>query len=234
KVMDEILTAVRQVARTDTTVLLTGETGTGKGLIAQTIHRLSDRKNKPFVHIDCSAITPNLIENELFGHAKGAYTGADEANPGRILQAHGGTIFLDEISELPLNAQAKFLTFVQERYIIPVGSTKLTPVNARVIAASNRDLENFVREKRFRSDLFFRLNVIHFELPSLRKRKEDIYQLALFFCERFSLQHQKPFSGITPKALEVLNNRPRSGNVRELQNMMMRAILFSDDGWITP
>jgi formate hydrogenlyase transcriptional activator len=222
-----VLRQVEQVAVTDSTVLIRGETGTGKELIARAIHDRSTRKNRPLVKINCSAISAGLVESELFGHVKGAFTGAFERRTGRFELADGGTIFLDEIGELPLETQVKLLRVLQEREFEPVGSNRPIRVDVRVIAATNRDLQESIREGRFRSDLFYRLNVFPVEMPPLRDRRSDISQLAMFFLARFAKKFGKHIESIPRETLDRLVNYSWPGNVRELQNVIERAAILS-------
>ena len=222
-----VLRKVEQVAPTDSTALILGETGTGKELIARAIHDRSNRKNRPLVKINCSAISAGLVESELFGHVKGAFTGALERHIGRFELADGGTIFLDEIGELPLATQVKLLRVLQEREFEPVGSNRPIRVDVRVIAATNRNLEESVGKGDFRSDLFYRLNVFPIELPPLRERGADIPQLALFFVDRFSRKFGKAIQGISRSTLDRLLKYSWPGNVRELQNVVERAVILS-------
>jgi len=223
----EVLRKVEQVAPTDSTVLICGETGTGKELIARAIHNLSARKDRPLVKVDCSAIAAGLVESELFGHVKGAFTGAFERHIGRFELADSGTIFLDEIGELPPETQVKLLRVLQEREFDPVGSSRPVRVNVRVIAATNRDLEKSVQIGRFRSDLFYRLNVFPLEVPPLRRRRSDIPQLVAFCLSRFSKKFGKKVDTIPEEAMETLMNYSWPGNVRELQNIIERAVILS-------
>ena len=222
-----ILREVDQVAPTDSTVLIHGETGTGKELIARAIHDRSARKNRPLVKVNCSAITAGLVESELFGHVKGAFTGALERRIGRFEFADGGTIFLDEVGELPLETQVKLLRVLQEREFEPVGSNRSVRVDVRVIAATNRDLEEAVRAGRFRSDLFYRLNVLPIKMPPLRERRSDIPQLVTFFASRFSKRFGRKLEAISPETLDRLSGYPWPGNIRELQNIIERAVVLS-------
>jgi len=222
-----VLRKVEQVAPTDSTALILGETGTGKELIARAIHDRSNRKNRPLVKINCSAISAGLVESELFGHVKGAFTGALERHIGRFELADGGTIFLDEIGELPLATQVKLLRVLQEREFEPVGSNRPVRVDVRVIAATNRNLEDSVSKGDFRSDLFYRLNVFPIELPPLRERASDIPQLAMFFVDRFSRKFGKAIQGISRSTLDRLLKYAWPGNVRELQNVIERAVILS-------
>ena len=222
-----VLRKVEQVAPTDSTVLIYGETGTGKELIARAIHDRSERKKRPLVKVNCSAISAGLVESELFGHVKGAFTGALERHVGRFELADGGTIFLDEIGELPLATQVKLLRVLQEREFEAVGSNRPVRVDVRVIAATNRNLEESIRAGEFRADLFYRLNVFPVEVPPLRERSSDIPQLAMFFLARFSKKLGKEIQGMSPGTLERLSAYPWPGNVRELQNVIERAVILS-------
>jgi len=222
-----VLHKVEQVAPTDTTVLIQGETGTGKELIARAIHDRSDRKSRPLVKVNCSAISAGLVESELFGHVKGAFTGALERHVGRFELADGGTIFLDEIGELPLATQVKLLRVLQEREFEPVGSNRPVRVDVRVIAATNRNLQESIQAGTFRSDLFYRLNVFPIEVPPLRERRTDIPQLAMFFLARFAKKFGKNIRSIPLATLDRLTNYSWPGNVRELQNVIERAAILS-------
>lgn len=222
----EVLRRVETVAPTDSTVLILGETGSGKELIARAIHNRSKRKSRPLVKVNCGAIPTGLVESELFGHMKGAFTGALERRTGRFELADGGSLFLDEVSELPLDTQVKLLRVLQEHEFEPLGSSRTIRVNVRIIAASNRDLEKAVQEGRFRADLFYRLNVLPIALPPLRERRADIALLASFFVERFSRQFGKPITGISQDTVDVLSRYLWPGNIRELQNVMERAIVL--------
>jgi predicted ATPase/transcriptional regulator with GAF, ATPase, and Fis domain len=223
----DVLRRVERVAPTDATVLIYGETGTGKELIARAIHSRSARRNRPLVKVNCGAISAGLVESELFGHVKGAFTGAIDKRVGRFELANGGTLFLDEVSELPLDTQVKLLRVLQEQEFEPVGSSRSIRVSVRIIAATNRDLEEAVRLGRFRSDLFFRLNVLPIHLPPLRERRTDVPQLVTFFLARFAKQFGKQIDGVTRETLDLLVNYPWPGNVRELQNVIERAVVLS-------
>ncbi len=223
------LHAVEQVAPTDSTVLIYGETGTGKELVARAIHNRSSRDGRALVSVNCSAISAGLVESELFGHMKGAFTGALERRIGRFELANGGTIFLDEIGELCLETQVKLLRVLQEHEFEPVGSSHPLRVDVRVIAATNRNLQEAVQVGRFRSDLFYRLNVFPIELPPLRERRSDIPQLVAFCLSQFSKRLGKKIDGVSRESMENLLNYPWPGNIRELQNVIERAIIVSAD-----
>jgi formate hydrogenlyase transcriptional activator len=223
----ELLRRVDQVAPTDSSVLIYGETGTGKELIARAIHDRSARKNRPLVKVNCSAISAGLVESELFGHVKGAFTGAFERRIGRFELADGGTLFLDEVGELPLETQVKLLRVLQEREFEPVGSSRSVHVDVRIIAATNRNLEESISAGSFRSDLYYRLNVFPLEVPPLRERRSDIFQLAMFFLARYSRKVGKRMDGISATAAERLNSYSWPGNIRELQNVIERALILS-------
>ncbi len=226
--MESLLGIARKVARTDATVLVTGESGTGKEMLAHTLHELSSRHGKPVVVVDCGAISPTLIESELFGHEKGAFTGAHARKPGRLAQADGATVFLDEIGELPLDLQSKLLRFVQEKQLTPVGSVTPRRVDVRIVAATNVDLRARVAEGRFREDLFHRLNVVRLHVPPLRERKDDIVHLANIFLQQFAALYRRPAHHFTARAEKELEGHPWPGNVRELQNMVLTSVLFCD------
>ncbi|MCJ8208376.1 sigma 54-interacting response regulator [Mucilaginibacter sp. RS28] len=215
------------VAPDDTSVLVLGESGTGKERIAATIHKLSPRKNKPLVTVNCAALPLTLIESELFGHEKGAFTGATEKRVGKFEQADGGTIFLDEIGELPLDSQVKLLRVLQEKEVEKLGGNGVKKINVRIIAATNRNLEKEVAEGRFRLDLYYRLNVFPIELPTLRQRKEDIPLLANYFLQKLVKKNQRPVTGFSADALETLMNYDWPGNVRELEHLIERSLLMA-------
>jgi transcriptional regulator with GAF, ATPase, and Fis domain len=217
-----------RVAPTDATVLITGETGTGKELFARAIHKRSRRANRPFVAVNCAAIPPALIASELFGHEKGAFTGAIERRQGRFELADGGTIFLDEVGDLPAEIQVALLRVLQEREIERVGGQRPIPVNVRVIAATNRNLEAAIDDKTFRSDLFYRLNVFPLEVPSLRERPDDIQLLIEYFAFRFAKRAGKNIKKIDAKTVNFLESYSWPGNVRELQNVVERAVILSE------
>ena len=219
---------VQQVACTDATVLIQGETGTGKELVARAIHSLSARRDRPLVKINCAAISAGLVESELFGHVKGAFTGALERRQGRFELADGGTLFLDEVTELPVETQAKLLRVLQENEFEPVGSSRTLRVNVRIIAATNRELEDAVQTGRLREDLFYRLNVFPLVVPALRERRSDIPRLATFFLARYAKQFGKRVDAIGPDTMELLVKYRWPGNVRELQNVIERAVVIAD------
>ena len=225
--LNEVLKKVSVVAPTDTSVLILGESGTGKEKIAHAIHENSDRKNKPIVIVNCAALPISLIESELFGHEKGAFTGANTRRIGKFEQADGGTVFLDEIGELPLDAQVKLLRVLQEKEIERIGGDKTIKVNVRIVTATNRNLEYEVAEGRFRLDLYYRLNVFPIELPPLRERKEDIKQLAEYFLKKFNAKTRKNIVGFSNTALQQLENYNWPGNIRELEHLIERSILIA-------
>ena len=228
KAMDEVCDVTRKVAEVFTTVLLTGESGTGKGLVAQAIHRLSPRANKPFVAFSVCSFPDSLIEDELFGHEKGAFTGAGQARRGRFEEANGGTIFIDEIGDLALPLQAKLLRALQERTVERLGSNVPRPLDVRVICATNRNLEKMVEEGSFRQDLYFRISVVKIQMPSLNERKEDIPLLAEHFLRTFAKVHGKAARMLTPGFLSALSRHSWPGNVRELQNVIERSVVLAN------
>jgi len=230
--MKRVFELMERIKDTRTTVLLTGESGTGKELVAQAIHYNSVRKEKSFVAVNCGAIPANLLESELFGHAKGAFTGAVASTDGLFLQASGGTLFLDEISELPTELQVKLLRALQERKVRPVGGVQDLEVDVRIIAATNRDLAQEVESGRFRQDLYYRLNVVEIELPPLRERREDIPLLALHFVQKYAAETGRDIKTIAPEAMQLIENRPYPGNVRELENLIERAIVLESSNAI--
>jgi formate hydrogenlyase transcriptional activator len=222
-----LLTDVERVAPVDCAVLIQGETGTGKEVIARAIHEASPRRNRRFVALNCAAIPAALLESELFGHERGAFTGAWAQTKGRFQMADGGTLFLDEIGDMPLELQPKLLRALQEREFERLGSSQTVKVNARVVAATNQDLGQMVSKKLFRADLFYRLNVIPLFLPPLRERVQDILPLTEFFVAKLSAQLNKPIDVIPDEVIEVLKGHDWPGNIRELQNFIERAVLFS-------
>lgn len=221
-----VLDKIKVVAPTDTSVLILGESGTGKERIAHSIHELSGHNNSPFIIVNCAALPESLIESELFGHEKGAFTGANTMRPGKFEQAHNGTIFLDEIGELPLDSQVKLLRVLQEKEIERLGGSSTIKVNVRVIAATNRCLEKEVAEGRFRLDLYYRLNVFPIELPPLRDRKEDIENLAYHFLNKYAAKTRKAVTGISAEALKQLTEYNWPGNIRELEHLIERNVLL--------
>ncbi len=232
--MESLVATAHRVATTDATVLITGASGTGKELLARTVHELSPRRGQPFVIVDCGAIPTTLIESELFGSEKGAYTGAQARRAGRLSEANYGTVLLDEIGELPLEVQTKLLRFVQEKQVTRVGGTRQQKVDVRILAATNRNLKDEVAAGRFREDLYYRLNVIHLAVPPLKDRPEDILHLANHFLEIFSVQYQKNVRRLTPAATSVLTRHNWPGNVRELQNRVMQAVILCEGSQLGP
>ena len=226
--LKRVLDMVRKVAKSNTTVLVRGETGTGKELIAGATHHNSLRTSRNFVKVNCAALQENLLESELFGHEKGAFTGADKQRIGRFEQADGGTLFLDEIGDMSPNTQAKILRVLQEHEFERLGGTRTLKVDVRLIAATNRDLQAMVQSGRFREDLYYRLNVVSIEMPPLRERKDDIVPLAGFFIRRFSAELKKRMDGIEPDAQKLLMRYNWPGNIRELENTIERAMLLSE------
>ncbi|HRE60857.1 MAG TPA: sigma-54 dependent transcriptional regulator [Micropepsaceae bacterium] len=234
KAMEKVLALADQVAGSDASILITGESGTGKEVLARHVHRKSKRAEKPFISVNCAAIPENLLESELFGHEKGSFTGAIARRIGKFEEADGGTLLLDEISEMDVRLQAKLLRALQEREIDRVGGTKPVKVNIRVIATSNRDLAEAVRAGTFREDLLYRLNVVNLRLPSLRERPADIIALARFFAKKYAVANGVNFRDITDDARQTLLNHTWRGNVRELENTMHRAVLLATGGEIAP
>lgn len=226
--MRAVARELQRLAPAESAVLLLGESGTGKELFARAIHQLSPRAARPMVSINCAAIPEALIENELFGHERGAFTGADSRRPGKFELAHGGTIFLDEVGELPLNAQAKLLRVLEEKVVERLGGTAPIPTDVRVIAATNRDLEAAVRGQQFRQDLFYRLNVVPISIPPLRERDDDVIALARHFLERFRRERNRTALRLGADAIAALRAHSWPGNVRELQNVMERACILND------
>lgn len=227
KVMQEVLNLVKQVSASDSTVLISGESGTGKEMLAREIHNHSPRKNGPFVVVDCGALVETLFESELFGHVKGSFTGAHETKHGRFEVANGGTVFLDEISNISLNIQAKLLRAIQEREVTRVGSSKPIKVDVRIIAATNEDLSKAVRDGEFREDLFYRLSVVPVHLPPLRQRKEDIPLLVEHFLGKYNKKTKKQIESVDNDILKALMEYDWPGNIRELENTIERAVVLS-------
>ena len=232
--MQELFRLVEKVAHSDSTVMIYGETGTGKELVAKAIHQNSYRKNKPFIAINCGAIPENLLESELFGHVRGAFTGAMSPKPGKFERAHGGTIFLDEIGDMSAELQVKILRVLQEREFERVGGAKTIKVDVRIIAATHRDLEKAVQKGTFREDLFYRLHVIPITLPPLRDRRSDIPLLVFHFLEQFNRKMNKEVEGVSDEALEIMMRYSWPGNVRELKNMVEMLVVLKGEGEILP
>src|SRR5690606_9033702 len=226
--LQNVLAIVRKVAKSNTTVLIRGETGTGKELIAGAIHHNSLRSARNFVKVNCAALQENLLESELFGHEKGAFTGADKQRIGRFEQADGGTLFLDEIGDMSPNTQAKILRVLQEHEFERLGGTRTLRVDVRLIAATNRDLASMVQSGQFREDLYYRLNVVSIEMPPLRERKDDIVPLANSFIKKFSGELKKKIEGLEPEAQKLLMRYNWPGNIRELENTIERAMLLAE------
>jgi DNA-binding NtrC family response regulator len=229
----EVVKIGRKAAASDIPVLLTGETGTGKEVFARAIHGESHRVGKPFIAVNCGALPENLVESILFGHEKGAFTGAIAKSPGKFREADGGTIFLDEVGDLPLAAQVKLLRVLQQKEISPVGATNTVHINVRIISATHRDLDADVATGRFREDLYFRLNVLSIHMPRLSDRQEDIPALTRHFIERFAAIESRPLKILDPEAEETIRRWPWSGNVRELENALHRAMVLSDNPILT-
>jgi two-component system response regulator HydG len=231
--MLKLLDTVAQVAPSEATVLISGESGTGKEIIAGAVHFNSPRRDSPFVRLNCAAITETLMESELFGHEKGAFTGAERRREGRFHQADGGSLFLDEVSEMPLSMQVKLLRVLQEREFTRVGGEALVRVDVRVIAATNKHLPDLIAGGAFREDLYYRLNVVGLEIPPLRARREDIPLLAQHFLETFAQRNRKPIKGFTPQAMDRIIRLSWPGNVRELMNAVERAVVLSRTDYLT-
>lgn len=232
--MKRVFDMIRRVANTRATVLISGESGTGKELVARALHFNSSRAKKPFVVVNCGAIPETLLESELFGHVKGAFTGAHTTKKGLVDEADGGSLFLDEVGELPQSMQVKLLRFLQERKFRPVGGTHEIPVDIRVLSATNKDLEKEVKNGNFREDLFYRLNVILIKLPSLRERKDDIPYLLMHFLKKYSQETDSPVKRLSHEAMEVLYSYDYPGNVRELENIAEHAVAFTQGEVVTP
>jgi DNA-binding NtrC family response regulator len=232
--MKEVFKIIGRASTSKEPVLITGESGVGKEVIANLIHKFSNRKDKPFIAINCAAIPIGLVESEFFGYEKGSFTGADKSKKGKFLEANGGTIFLDEISELPLEAQGKLLRVLQEKEVNPVGSSKTYKVDIRVIAASNKDLIKMVAEGKFREDLFYRLSVLEIFIPPLRERKEDIPELVEFFTKKALKEHNLKKGGFTKESIKYLMEYDFPGNVRELRNIVNKLIAMYRERPITP
>ena len=228
----QIFEMIKAVADTDSTVLISGNSGTGKELVAKALHYNSKRSSKPFIALNCGAISENLIESELFGHKKGAFTGAISDKEGFIKAAEGGTLFLDEISEMPPQLQVKLLRAIQEKEYTPVGTTLSLPVNVRFIASTNRNLQEYVGQGKFREDLFYRLNVVDIHLPSLKEREGDIPLLADHFLDKYRKQMNKNIKGISNDAMRALMNHEWKGEIRELENVIERSVIFCNEDFI--
>jgi transcriptional regulator with PAS, ATPase and Fis domain len=232
--MQEVFRKVQKIATTDISVLITGETGTGKELIAREIHRRSARHKGPFITINCGAIPENLLESELFGHVKGAFTGAVAHKPGKFHAADGGTLFLDEIGEMPLPLQVKILRALQEKVVVRVGETRPETVDIRVLAATNRHLETEIRAGRFREDLYYRLNVVNLHLPPLRERGDDVVVIAKYLLNRFSEEYSATVKGFAPATLVAIRKFGWPGNIRQLENHLKKACVLADKALIGP
>lgn len=230
----KIFNTIAAVATLDSTILITGESGTGKELVADAIHRQSNRRDKPMIRINCAALPEHLVESELFGHERGAFTGAVSSHRGKFEQAHGGTIFLDEVGDLPAEAQAKLLRVIQEKTVVRVGGERELAVNVRIIAATNKNLKELTHAGRFRDDLYYRLNVITVHVPPLRERREDIPQLAEYFLKRFAEKMGRGVQRITESAVHVLTHYEYPGNVRELQHAIERGVAFCSGDSLMP
>ena len=226
--MSAIHRTVEKISATDASVLITGENGTGKDVLAGEIHRRSDRSLKPLVCVDAGALTETLFESELFGHVKGAFTDAHADHIGKFEQADGGTLFLDEIGNIPPHLQAKLLRAIQNRAVTRVGDTKTIPVDIRLICATNKNLEQMVRDGEFREDLYYRINTMHLHLPALRERTDEVVPLAQMFISKYAEKYRRLVSGLTPEAEDALKNQYWSGNIRELQNCIEKAVIMSD------
>ncbi|MDP2561117.1 PEP-CTERM-box response regulator transcription factor [Psychrobium sp. 1_MG-2023] len=230
--MQRVIKMVERIAKNNITTLLLGESGTGKEVLAKAIHQLSDRKNKPFIAINCASIPENLLESELFGYEKGAFTGAHKQTKGKIECAHGGTLFLDEIGDMPLNLQAKMLRFLQERLIERIGGRQEIEIDIRVICATHRNLEEMINQEFFREDLFYRINEICINIPALRERDSDIILLSKTILKQFNEELNAKIKGFTPEAINALMNYSWPGNIRELQNKIKSAVIMSDNNYI--
>ena len=232
--MQEIVTMIRKVAPTPTTVLISGESGVGKEVVARAIHNGSHAKDNVFLPVNCSAIPENLLESQLFGHMKGSFTGAVGSQEGLFQRARGGTIFLDEIGEMPLSLQPKLLRVLEEKTVLPVGATTPIKVNVRILAASNRDLKSEVEVGRFREDLYYRLNVFEIDIPPLRKRLDDLPGLVEHLIHRHNAEMKTNYKGVDSATMRILMSLPWKGNIRELDNVLERAMILGDGEWIKP
>jgi transcriptional regulator with PAS, ATPase and Fis domain len=232
--MMEVFRKLQKVAGTDISVLITGETGTGKELIAREIHRRSNRVNGPFITVNCGAIPENLIESEMFGHVKGAFTGAIASRPGKFQQAHGGTLFLDEVGELTPQLQVKLLRAIQERVVIRVGDSRPEKCDIRILAATNRSLEDMIKTGEFREDLYYRLNVVNLWLPPLRERGEDVFIIAKALLSKYADEMNSPVRGFSPAALAAIRKYDWPGNIRQLENRIKKALVLCDRSLLAP
>jgi DNA-binding NtrC family response regulator len=232
--MQEIVTMIRKVAPTPTTVLISGESGVGKEVVARAVHAGSHAKDNVFLPVNCSAIPENLLESQLFGHMKGSFTGAVGSQEGLFQRARGGTIFLDEIGEMPLSLQPKLLRVLEEKTVLPVGATTPVKVNVRILAASNRDLKDEVEAGRFREDLYYRLNVFQIDIPPLRKRLDDLPGLVEHLIHRHNAEMKTNYKGVDSATMRILMSLPWKGNIRELDNVLERAMILGDGEWIKP
>jgi DNA-binding NtrC family response regulator len=233
RAMREIFDLIKKVAPTQSTVLVTGESGTGKEVVARAIHHFSQVAQRIFLPVNCAAIPENLLESQLFGHVRGAFTGAVVSQEGLFSRAKGGTIFLDEIGDMPFGLQSKLLRAIETKEVLPVGSTQLVKVDVRIVAASNQDLRRMVDEGKFREDLYYRLNVVNVELPPLRERREDIPRLVEYLVRRHNRDMKRAYRGVDNATLKVLLSQPWKGNVRELDNAIEHAMILGDGTWIT-
>lgn len=231
--MQSLLAQAKLVASSDASVLIQGESGTGKELLAQSIHNASPRHAEPFIAINCAAIPEALLESELFGHKKGAFTGATRDHQGLFQTANGGTLFLDEIGDMPMSIQAKLLRALQERSIRPVGGTQQIPINVRVLCATHKNLIEEMQEKRFREDLYYRINVVNLAIPSLASRRDDIPLLANYFLDTLNKKYNKKINGFAPDALELILAAPWPGNIRQLQNIVEQVVVLSTTPIVT-
>jgi DNA-binding NtrC family response regulator len=231
--IQQVLQMVQKIAPTDSTVLITGETGVGKELIALEIHSGSQRRDHPFVKVNCAAIPETLLESDLFGHEKGAFTGAVTTKPGRFEIAHKGTILLDEIGEMPLHLQAKLLGVIQDKSFDRVGGVKTIKVDTRIIAATNQDLQTAIQEGKFRADLFYRLNVVPIHIPPLRERKDDLIPLVGYFLKKFKGKYLKKINNVSPEIMATFSHYDWPGNIRELENVLERMVLMSETDTLT-
>ena len=230
----DVFRVVEKVSESDSTIIITGESGTGKGLIAKAIHETSPRKNKPFISINCGAIPENLLESELFGHVRGAFTGATSPKPGKFELADGGTVFLDEIGDMSHELQIKVLRALEEKSFERVGGCKTIKVNARIIAATHRNLKEEVKKGNFREDLFYRLYVIPINIPPLRERREDILLLVSHYLDKFNKKNKLELEGFTDESIEIILSYSWPGNIRELKNMLERLVVLKRNGQVSP